>query len=565
MNNFQLDPSKGRVPSDEEKGEAKEYVHRFKSKESARSNWENTWEDCQDYIVPRKGSITGSNNSGEKRGELLFDTTAIMANQLLAGALHGILTNGATRFFDLMMVPPDEDLNEIPEVQDWLQDSAEKMFKVLNNSNFQTEIHEVYIDLGSIGTAALFIGEHPERVVHFSARPIKEIYIDENSEGLVDCVDRKFSWTARQLIGEFGVENCPPDVIKKYNEADTCPFEILHCTYPMSDEEYAKRGSINRYKSAYVLMDPAMILKESLFPEFPYAVPRWAKTSGEQYGRGPGMDMLPDIKMLNKMMETTLKGAQKTVDPPLMVNDDGVIGKVRLTPGGLTVIRPFSTPGEAPIKPLITDARIDFGEKMIEMIRTKVRSGFYVDQFQTPQLDRQSATEVNVRSEEQMRLMGPVLGRQHFEFLAPTIFRVFGIMNRKNQFKPAPKQLQGKQFGVRYSSLLARAQRMKDAEVFMRGIQTVAPLVNARPAALDNLDEDKSFNYVLGDLYGLPRKCFRGDQEIKKMRDARQAAAEQAAKEAQQQHQADIASKMGGATAQVAQAQASQIQAGSPQ
>jgi hypothetical protein len=552
-----INPEDGHTPTDEEKALAKEYIERFKQKEQGRFIWESTWQEIQDYIMPRKGDVVSQNVGGERRGEQLFDTTAIMANQLLAGALHGILTNASTKFFDLVMIPPDEAMNEIPSVQDWLQDTSDRMFKVLNNSNFQTEIHETYIDVGGLGTACLFMGEHPDRIVHFSARPIKEIYIDENNEGLVDCVDRKFDWTARQLIQEFGAKNLPPEVLRKYNAGESQTFVVLHCTYPMGEDEYKAKGSYAKYKSAYVLMEPATILKESFFPEFPYAVPRWTKTSGETYGRGPGMDMLPDIKMVNKMMETLLQGAQKTVNPPLMVNDDGVIGKVRLTPGGLTVVRPFSTAGEAPIKPLITDARVDLGEQLVESVRTRIRSGFYVDQFQMPQIDRQTATEVSQRSEEQMRLMGPVLGRQHFELLSPLIARLFGIMSRRNLLKDAPDQVKGKKFGVRYSSLLARAQRVKEAELLQRAITTAAPLVNARPACLDNLDEDAAFLYTM-DLYGVPRKIMRKDQEIKKLRDARQAAQEKAAQEAEQAHQADVASKMGPAAAQVMQAQAAQ-------
>jgi hypothetical protein len=101
----QLDLSKGKIISDEEKAEAREYIKRFDQKAALRTQWEGTWEECQNYILPRKGSVTSKSTEGERRGEELFDSTAIKANEMLAGALHGILTNGATRFFDLVMVP----------------------------------------------------------------------------------------------------------------------------------------------------------------------------------------------------------------------------------------------------------------------------------------------------------------------------------------------------------------------------------------------------------------------------------------------------------------------------
>ena len=51
------------------------------------------------------------------------------------------------------------------------------------------------------------------------------------------------------------------------------------------------------------------------------------------------MTALPDVKMLNEMSKTTIKAAQKQVDPPLLVPDDGFILPVRTVPGGLNFYR----------------------------------------------------------------------------------------------------------------------------------------------------------------------------------------------------------------------------------
>jgi hypothetical protein len=64
------------------------------------------------------------------------------------------------------------------------------------------------------------------------------------------------------------------------------------------------------------------------------------------------------------------------------------------------------------------------------------------------------------------------------------------------------------------------------------------------PAALDNLDGDKAFRWVMGDVYGIPQYLFKKDREIKDVRDQRAQAQQQAAQEAQQQHAAEIANKV---------------------
>lgn len=528
------------------KKKAQRYVERLGKMKSNRGNWESNWQECLDYIVPRKGDVTATRPNGDKRGAELFDTTAIMSNELLAGALHGMLTNPATRFFDVVMLDPRDMEDE--KVRDWCETSGDLMFQALNNTNFQTEIHEIYIDLGSIGTACLYMGEHEDYLVHFSARPIKEIFVEENNLGLIDTVYRVFNWKPRQIIQEFGEKDMHPWVLEQAQKDPDTELEIVHCVEPQED---AGKKAAFSYASCYVLVEKKLIVKEGGFKEFPFAVPRWTKTSGETYGRGCGMQMLPDIKMVNVMMETTLKGAQLTVAPPMMVQDDGVIGRVRLTPLGLTVVRAGL---DAPVKPLITDARIDFGFQVLDDTRKRIKTGFYGDLFTLNEGPQKTATEINTVAEQQMKLMGPVLGRQHFELLRPVITRLFGIMYRKGKLPPIPEKIAGKQWDVRYSSLVARAQRMSEGQNLTRAISLAAPLMQMDPKCADIIDADQGVRHIL-DIYGVSGKVVRKSRELKDMRDARDKANAALAKQQQEAHQADVLGKTAPGMAQLAQTQ----------
>ena len=536
-------------PTEQEKVEVQKILDRQTQMESERHQTEQTWQECMENIVPRKSDVTSTLTPGNKRGHDLFDGTAIMANELLAGALHSMLTNQSTKFFDLVMGDPSLDDDE--EVKAWLQMVSDRMHSVINNSNFQTEIHELYIDLGAIGTACMFIGEHDDRVIHFGARSMKEVFAKENNLGLIDIVHRKFQWNLRQIVLEFGKEALPEKLRRMYESGNEDKFTILHAVEPKDDS-----GTPHKITSRYVIPEMKLKLQEKGFFEFPYVVPRWTKTTGETYGRGPGMTALPDVKMLQRMMETTLKGAQKTVDPPLMVADDGVIGKVRLTPSGLTVVRMNN--GEMPIRPLINDARIDFGYQAVEDTRKRIKDAFYVNQLQLRDGPQMTATEVNQRTEETLRLMGPVLGRQNFEFLRPMVERVFGVMSRKGMIPTPPQQIAGKRFDVRFSSMIARVQRTSDGQNISRALGVAAPIINAIPGTLDNLNGDRAFRHVM-DIYGVPAKILSTTKEVKDQRASRQQAQAQATQEAQQQHQADMVQKVGPTVTQ-AQQQKGQVQ-----
>lgn len=541
-------------PEDTQKKEIEREIKKHAELKKNRSTTETTWAEAYHYTVPRKDDVISSVEPGSERGTDLFDTTSINANQLLSAQLHGMLSNPAQVFFEMRM--ESEELNNDDEVRRVLQARTKKMSTVINNSNFQTEIHEVYIDLGAIGNSCMFVGEHPEKIVHFNTRAMKEIWWEENELGLVTRVHREYSWDLHKIVTEFGLESLNDELRRKYTEGCADKFTIVHIVCERAKDDLAPTNQ--KFKECYILVEIKKYLREKGYYEFPYMTPRWTKVAGEEYGRGPGIDMLPDIRMVNKMMETTLQGAEMTVLPPYAVQDDSVTGRVRLTPAGITVIRYGA---EMP-KALVTDARIDFGYQAVEDVRKRIRSGFFTDKIQLNSGPQKTATEVDHIVDEQLRFMGPIMGRLDFELLRLMIERVHGIMDRRGEFDAPefqlPEKARGKKWVVRYSSLVARAQRMHEGQNFLRGIQVIAPLVNAKPEALDNLNGDRAFRYILGDVYGAPQEVFNDQREIKKIRDARAAAMEAAARQKAEQHQADVASKVAPGVAQLQQAQGAQ-------
>ena len=147
-----------------------------------RSNWENHWQEVSDYMLPRKAEITKQRARGDKRHTLIYDATAIHALELLAASLHGMLTSSANKWFSLRF--KETELNGVDEAKEWLEDSAQRMYDAFGKSNFQQEIFETYFDLIAFGTACLMIEEDPEDTLLFSARHVKEIYIQRVKKDL---------------------------------------------------------------------------------------------------------------------------------------------------------------------------------------------------------------------------------------------------------------------------------------------------------------------------------------------------------------------------------------------
>ena len=511
--------------------------------EADRGTWESHWQEILDYVMPRKAEITFLRSRGEKRTEVLFDSTAITANNLLAASLQGTLTSPSLPWFSLKL--RDDDANKIRDIQIWLEDTARRMYAVFNESNFNTEVHEMYLDLCSVGTSAIFVEEANEGFLqgglHFNTLHIAEYFIQENSTGRVDTLYRKYKMTARQAVQEFGEDNVGTKIKEALKAKPDTQFNFIHAVEPTADYERATGKAKTKllFHSCHVCFEDKMVVRTGGYNEFPYLVPRWSKATGEIFGRSPSYNALPDIKTLNKAVEIGLKAWAKAIDPPLLVTDDGVIGRVRMTPAGITVVR-----SDTAIKPLQIGSNWQITDLKENQLRTAIRQAYYSDQLQLQEGPQMTATEVQVRYELMQRLLGPTLGRFQTEFLNPLIERVFGIMMRADALMPRPSEMEGRNMDIEYVGPLARSQRMEEAIAVERLYQLAMQVVQVDPTVMDVINHEQAIR-MRATLLGVPKTVLRGEDEVAEIREQRAAAQQQAQEQAMAQQQADTALSQG--------------------
>lgn len=504
-------------------------LRRLETMSALRGTFESHWQEVADYVVPMKNNITVFKHPGEKRNLVLFDDTAPQALVLLSGALHGLLTNPTLQWFEL--TTGDAELDDQSDMRQFLGKTTTQMHNLLNSSNFQTMIHEVYQDLGSFGTAALAMMEDEEDTVRFLTKHISEYFIDENDKGIVDTVYCQFNWDIRQISQRFGLEKLPKDMQDKLLKQPDEKCEVIHAVFPVADMKEIRplvSGGMD-WASIWIIKKHRVIVKSGGFKEFPFAVPRWTKASGEMYGRSPSVQALPSIKLANQMWKTMIISAQKHADPALMVNSDSVISPVTTVPGGLVFVRPGLQ--DSPIKPLITGSRIDFTSQMIQDNRRQIREAYFIDQLQLNQGPQMTATEVRARTEEKMRLLGPVLGRMQSELLRPMIDRLFGIMLRRGLVdkESIPEELSGTKLDVQYKSLVARAQRISEADNILRAVEASTPFIQLDPSVMDNYDGDEAVRRIAR-LYSVPQEVIKNTEDrdaVRQQRQQQQAVAQE--------------------------------------
>lgn len=499
---------------------SKYVIRRFGDLSGSRGAWESHWQEAAELTFPNHPTFTGEESPGLKKGLKVYDSTAIHAAEILAAGLHGTLTNPASEWFALRF--ENEELNDSRESSLWLKNAEQIMRNEIQNSKsaFSTHIHEMYLEFASFGTGVLFTGEQSDKDgILFKSIPLSEAYIAENKDGKIDTVYRTINMSVRQIIQKFG-ENASDKTKKLFAEGKVDQLiQVVHAVEPRIKP--FKKNETLPFVSVYVEKSTKHILQEGGFSQFPYSVPRFYKASGEVYGRGPAVTALPDIKMLNEMMKTTIKAAQKIVDPPLQAPDDGFLGPIRTVPGGINYFRRGNTDR---IEPLITNANIPISLEMMEELRNRIRAIFFIDQLQLMRGPEMTATEVMQRTEERMRLMGPVLGRMQEEALDTVINRVFEILNSQGKFPPAPDLIANADYKVEYVSPIARAQKQLEANSLQRVMEIMTPFVSMTPDLIHRFDADEILKGV-SEMFGLRPSFLKSDGDVDQ---ARQAENEQA-------------------------------------
>ena len=236
------------------------------------------------------------------------------------------------------------------------------------------------------------------------------------------------------------------------------------------------------------------------------------------------------------MKKTLLRAGQRSAEPPLDV-PSGVYDKISLAPAALNYYD--STNGDRDrIRPIVTGANMPITRDLLNDERDAIRETFFANQLQLIDRNVMTAEEVRQRTEENMRVLGPMFGRFQPEFLEIVVLNCYAILSRTGKLPEVPEAAEGKELKVRYVSPLAKAQQLNEVKAVGYTIETAKNWSEVKPEVLDNINFDEAIHLV-GDLDGTPLVVMNDKDKVKEVRDKRQE--EQAAAQQQEQQAAQAA------------------------
>lgn len=529
-----------------------------------RATAEVEWQRIAEFLLPNLSGISARHVEGSKKTRKLFDTTGIDALDKLTTLIIGTATSSVVRWFSLQH--SDTDINLMSDVQYWLEDTAQRMFTAINESNYRTAGPEAIREYVAFGTGNLFCAEMEPvyarhsgfRGLFFQGVPIGTYTISEDGIGRVRQTTREFLMPAGAMFKRWPEGDYSRDTMKLIREKPWQRVSVCHDV----------RESGRHFKSCYYLMsnspglawnrghslNNAEYIHEGTFEDYPFFSPRWDKATGEIWGFGRGHLALPEVATLNRARQLKLRQWNLAVNPPIMALDDGVIGQPRIVAGAINRIRI-----ENALMPFQTG--VNFNHEAIPENESKlqIRQLFYTEQilqFAPQAKTPPSATEVIQRMEFLHQLLGPSIGRLQDEFMTPMLARVFNLMLRAGAFLPMPEILQQQGgLGIVYEGPLARAQRSDELRAIGDTMAVVSNLAAIDPGAWDNYDLDLMARDA-SRITGASKRYLRTPEAVEQQR-AQRAEAQQAQMQAAMLQQGAAAAKdMGAAQANFAKAEA---------
>lgn len=492
-----------------------------------RANWDSFWEQIAYRVLPSQLGFTTITTEGERREDRAFDTTAITANERFAAFISEGLTPRDSMWHGL--APEDEDLQDDPESKAFLERLAKALFarRYRPEANFVSQRQENYLSLGAFGNYSLFIDEDVGRGVRYRAIPMREVFWEENHQGIIEIQHRKYQMSAYAAARKFG-RLAPRKVLEDAEKRPHALHDFIHCVRP-NDELKSGRQDYRGmpWASYHVYPHERSVISRGGFWSWPFANGRFMKGVGEIYARSPAVAAFPAILTVNEQKKTVLRAGQKAVDPPVLCTEDGVLDGFNMRSGAMNY-GALNEQGTELVKPFNNQARVDLGVELMALEQQAINDAFMVSLFQIlAEKPNMTATEVLSRLQEKAELLSPTTGRLEAEDIGPLIAREIDLYARSSEgqwvLEEMPDQLRerGGAYKVVYSSPLARARRAAEALAITRTVEFAGAAAAIDPVAAAVVDVEESVR-TLADIYGMPTKLVRSREDVARLMQQRQ-------------------------------------------
>lgn len=484
-------------------GNIKDLLKRYDKAKARWELWRSLHQECFDFAAPERETFR-FRSPGQRKNRHIFDSTAVQGLTQFASRIQGSLVPSWQNWVNFVAgdeVPEDEKDN----INELLETSTTVFFSHLNHSNFSTEITPSFSDLG-IGTGAILVEESDftdDVILKFTNIPLAELYPEIPAGGPVKNVWRMQSVEPKNIPQTWPNATLPSKLKRLVDSQSQVDVDIITgMLFNPEDKLYHQ----------IVIYEKSVIFTQS-FATKRLIVFRWHITPGEVFGRGPIMQVLPDIRTVNKVKQFVLDNAALQMSGVYTGISDGVFNPytVTISPGSIIPVSSNNTQNPS-LTPLPLSGNIRIGELVIADLQNTIRKALLVDPLGELTDPVRSATETLIRNQEDLKLQGANIGRLKSELIEPLVNAVVGILTTRGKLPEF--KVDGQEVTIKQQSPLAKAEDIEDfqsSQLWFSNISALPPELVAGVVKVEDLPR------YWADKLGVPASLLRDKEEQAKL------------------------------------------------
>ena len=447
-------------------GGMKALIKRFQNAKKTWEEWRSIHQEAMDFAAPQRSTFN-TFAQGQRKNRHIFDSTAVIGLEQYANRIQGSVIPSWVNWMELTAGSdiPDDQKDDVTES---LEYTTNTFFKHLNHSNFSTEITPGLSDLG-VGTGAIMFEQgdfEKGQFFKFANVPLSELYIEDIKnvwrDQEIPCGKIKETWPNADI---------PTSIENMVKQDPQKKVKIINgMVYGQRDKKFHQ---VVIYKK-----DEKLLFTQS-FNTQRLIVFRAHVTPGEVYGRGPILQMLADIRTLNKVKQFILENAAIQMAGVYTGVTDGIFNPntVRIGPGTIIPVGQNGTQNPS-LQALPRSGDIGLGQLILEDLQNNIKKALFIEPLGEITDPVRSATEMMIRNQEMLKQSGATIGRLKSELVEPIVAAGIDILQEMKQIDEMV--VDGKKVSIKQTSPLAKAEdqdAFQNSQVWFNSVMQLGQVV----------------------------------------------------------------------------------------
>jgi len=455
-------------------------LNRYYSAKSWADKWMSQLQQSYELVMPNKAEFNIFRRiQGGPRTQRVFDSTAVTGLKKFAANIQQMLMPNTQHWARLKPGPnilkPDSGIDP-QQAQIECDEWENILFTALNKSNFANAVYQSIMEMG-ISTGVLLIqpGTREDPFI-FKAVPLHQVSVEQGAHDKIESVFRKYRMHARTIRDTWPEAKFTPEQLILFEKAANDELELIEgCVY-----EPDLPGKNKYCTFVYMIGDEGFIVKEYRAYS-PWVCFRWNVYAGEQFGRGPILDLLPFIRELNQLAQFDLQAASYNANPIFLVAAGSEVNPytARISPGAIIPVQQISA-GVTPIQQLEIKGQPTYSQLTRRELVEAVNESLNTNPLVPNNSSDKTATEIQARQAEWLRQNQAMAGRLERELCRSVIDKCWRILHGFG-LVPVPI-INDKDLAVEFESSIKDIQGQQEVQKALQATQMMQQIVGPQMA-----------------------------------------------------------------------------------